>query len=254
MKRFILFLFGSCFFITPLRADLMADMYRRWMLEDINRANYEKAFADMQHASFEYAAEDENVYVPYFDAFIDYAISHKAGDDKIRGLYYYESELFAVFALSYMMNNQYPEAEQWLIRSCEELEKAVGEKSTDYITRLGELASYYIEMQAFSKALQYSQKSSNLAKKYHGIHSDVYLRCTMDLATLYYSMGKYSESEKLYLLCESIYEKRSLESELSYGALMSNLGNLLIYQGDYDRAEIAFKKSIDCYKKLFKKC
>jgi len=123
-----------------------------------------------------------------------------------------------------------------------------GEQSEEYIEKLNNLTSVYYMLNHYQKALDIANKSVELSELFYGSDHTEYGYALNSKGLVLIVLGKYSETELVYLRAMEIFEKNKRSEE--YASVLTNLGDLYISKGEYNKAEQYLLKAVKYFEKI----
>lgn len=142
------------------------------------------------------------------------------------------------------------EAELFLKRSYDMLQRILGTKHHRIATNMRSLALLYEEQDKYEEAEQILIRSLEITEKSLGPqHPDVALALN-NLASLYSGQGRYSEAEVLYKRSLGIKEEVFGFEHPSTSTSLNNLASLYHEQGKNLEAELLYKRALDIDEKI----
>ncbi len=139
---------------------------------------------------------------------------------------------------------RYEEAEAFLRRDLDLVEKDLGPNHPSYGTSLQALASVLKSQGKYTEAEALARRSLAIYEKALGTDHPSYGASLHALASVLDFQGKYEEAEALLRRALAIYEKALGTDHPSYGASLHTLAGVLERQGKYSEAEALLRRSL----------
>ena len=255
MKRISLVILSCCIvLISSYAQSSSSELYKQWMIEDINKGEFERAAEEIKHVedwTFDQNAENSFIKISNALAFVTYADSIGMNSSMLDSLSLYIDEECALFFFYYYSNGNYEDAVPYAEMSVV-LRKAVfGENHPDYAKSLNNLGVLYDVMGDYLKAEQFYLESLKIRKSVLGENHPDYAASLNNLGVLYRTSGDYSEAEQFLL--ESLRIRKSVlgENHPDYATSLNNLGVLYRTLGNYSKAEPYFQEALRIRKSVF---
>ncbi|MBI3815570.1 MAG: tetratricopeptide repeat protein, partial [Nitrospinae bacterium] len=144
---------------------------------------------------------------------------------------------------------RYEEAINYVKRSLEIREKALGREHPDVAQSLNNLAELYRNAGRYSDAEPLYKRALEIKEKILGREHPSVVASINNLALLYYSTGRYSDAEPLHKRALEIREKALGREHPDVAASLNNLALLYESTGRYSDAEPLYKRAIEIHEK-----
>lgn len=153
--------------------------------------------------------------------------------------------------LSYLYCSRYdfPRAEKSAAQAVEIVRKARGEKHVDFARAVFALAQVYRAMGLYAKAAPLLEQALALFRQTVGDKDSAYLRCLTDVGLLALDRGDVVAAEPPLTKLAEVWRDRP-GGGIRYAHALHNLGLLRIRQGDFKRAEQAYRQALQLKEKL----
>lgn len=248
MKRILLILSIIAISTMLFAQSSTSDLYKQWMIEDINNEKFEKAANEITHVEdWTFNSSDEKAYVDINKAlsFAQYlssiGISKSLGDSL---LMYVAKDSYISFLYMYS-EGKYSESIPYLELELQIRKEVLGEFHHDYVTSVGYLGVIYDKMGDYENAEKYYLKALEIQKKLTGVIHPDYAACLHNISHLYYDMGDYSKAMKYGFQAHELFKNLLGENHLDYAVSLNMLGNLYQSMGDYANAEKCYIQSLN---------
>ena len=253
MKKyiFILVLSASCTILFAQSST--SDLYKQWMIEDINNRRFERAAQEITHVDDWYFDEnDEKAFVDIDNAlsFAVYVDSIGVPEPYIDSLFLYVRDECVSFCDYYYSNDNYEMALRFCELNAKINQNILGETHLDYAASLHNLGTLYTDIGDYTKAEQYYLEALKISKSLLGESHHDYAMSLNNLGVLYYSMGDYAKAEQYSLEALKIQKSVLGESHPDYAGSLNNLGVLYYSMGDYVKAEQYFLEALKIEKSV----
>jgi CHAT domain-containing protein/Tfp pilus assembly protein PilF len=144
-------------------------------------------------------------------------------------------------------------AEPLHLQSLEIRKSIFGEKSSEYLISLNNLANCYLFQGKYNYAEPLFLNVLNIRKENLGENNLDYALSLNNLAVLYVNQGKYSQAEPLYKKALEIRKEVLGQKHPDYATSLNNLANLFDKQGKYSKAEPLYKEALEIRKEVLGK-
>ena len=254
MKRtFLLVLFLECIILAYPQSS-MSNLYKQWMIEDINNHKFERAYSEItQISDWSFDENNESHYVN-----IELALKFADYIDSLNTLSSQALDSFVVFVgrVSYSYSglyyNQgdYQSAIQYCYLACSIAKEAFGENNIVYAMYLNELGLLCYEAGDFVAAEQNFLQALKLRQVLYGVNHPVYAETLNNLGLVYENMSNYIKAEHFFRTALEIFSDVYGEDNPDYATTLNNLGINYFEQGDYANAEKYFIRTLELKTKL----
>ena len=253
MKRSILLgLLLICAIVTYAQST-MSNLYKQWMIEDINNHNFERAYSEISHIS-DWSFDENNA------SYIDVELGLKFADyiDSITTLPSQVLDSFVVYvgrvcySYSWQYYNQgdYQSAIQYCYLACNIIREIFGDKHVDYAMYLNDLGLLCYDAGDFVSAEQNFLQALELRQEVYGVNHPMYAQTLNNLGLVYENTCNYTKAEQLFRTALGIYKDAYGENHPDYTTTLNNLGLNYFEQGDFANAEKYFIKTLELNTKL----
>ena len=246
---FILALFTNC--SLSLAQSSISNLYKQWMIDDINKEAFDRAIQDMNHVE-EWSLKAGNIQgglnINKALAFLHYADSVCMVSPSCDSLRLYVVEEAYSKGITFYNQGEYNNAIDYFLIAADLQKKVRGEQDLDYAASLNNLGVLYTVIGDYTQAESYYLESLQIKKSILGEKHSDYAQTLNNLGVLYLEMGDYLQAESYYL--ESLQIRQSVlgEQHPDYAASLDNLGNLYSEKGDYAQAYFYYLESLQIRK------
>ena len=150
-------------------------------------------------------------------------------------------EIFEILGKLNMAKNNYKEAEKFLLKGIQILEK--NEEDERILSSYANLGVVYEGQGNFTKTSEVLMKTFQISQKLYGRYHKINAGVMNNLGILHYKKGDYSTSEKYYLQSLEITDKVYGEVHQLSAIIYINLGNIKMEKNDIPKAKEYFLKS-----------
>ncbi len=105
------------------------------------------------------------------------------------------------------------------------------------VDSLNDVSRKYIQNHDFENAMKLNVIAGKMALESLGVHSILYGRCCFIKGKIHFINGEYDETEKWYLMYNTILLKNKGEDNLDYAWGLNDLGQLYDVMGKFEKAE-----------------
>ena len=151
-------------------------------------------------------------------------------------------------AVLYQETARYNEAEKYFMEALGVIKNKIGEQSQEYATVLNNQAVLYSKIGRYDAAVEKLKQASSILDAMNKSADDK-AGIQSNLASLYQRMGKFAESETIYLNLEK--QLKTSSKSPYYAGVLNNLALLYIQMNKLDKVESYLKSSSDVYLKRF---
>lgn len=149
----------------------------------------------------------------------------------------------------YRMQGLYSNAEPYLLRALDLLERIQERNLKNYSDCLSNLGILYFELGQYESAELYYTRALLAREKIVGDTHPQYAINLIYLANLYSTLANYRKAERFYIKAKDIYINSKIKN-IDYAILLSNLGILYFNLNNFDKSENSYLESISIFKKL----
>ena len=240
MKRILIIftIFANCNLLFAQSS--MSDLYKQWMIEDINNGRFDKAINEIVYIdnwSFNFSNKKDFINIRAALQFIQYADSINLSNSLIEKLSLYIcTECEYIWEYFYEMHDY-----NTAIFYCEILvtlhQNILGESHPDYANSLNSLGLLYFQMGDYQKAEKLYLNALSIWKNTLDVNHPNFATSFNNIGLLYYQLGEFAKAEKYFLDALEVREKVFGTEHKEYANSLNALGALYAQIGDFQRAE-----------------
>lgn len=251
MKRLIVILLINLSVVSIFAQLTMPQLYKQWMIEDINKGDYQKALTEFEQADVTFYADEYDMQLDLqkFDMFATYAFYQSLTDEQMIAIYKYAGD-YTYFIGDYsVQEEQYSDALQWFelavqyFNTIQEFYPLMTVFANNmYANMLNRLENYSAAERPYIQALY-------IANEYLTDDS-LNIRHTVvnNIIDNYLSLGDTINAEKYFLMNNPLTEPVDTSEVFSY--MWKTLTDYHYFKSNYESSIIYCDKAIEWYNRI----
>jgi CHAT domain-containing protein len=259
MKRLPLILLILANSVLLFAQSSISNLYKQWMIEDINKGCFEKAAEEMLHVEDWTFVDKKNSWINVDNAFnfisyLDSMSIEKAYRDKFR--LYIAHELDHL----YDRNNDYISSISYLEKSLEIKRDVIGVENVDYVVTLHYIGTLCFLANLYDQAISYYRTELEIIMPLLRLYDEAFevygLRDNFNtllqqvygyLADSYSAKWNFDMAAYYYLQYLDLSKKMFGDQSNEYIRSLVSVGNCYIFKENYEVAEEYVTKALDVY-------